>query len=140
MIWKSEETYPTVRKIVIKPVTGIDAVLSPSKDEIDKTRKVKIRGRVFSVDLNGDGRDEILLPKNIGETFLSGYKEAEFTGLGWTGARLEQRWSIRDIRGVVLDYQIIRQQGLGAQVLALVMTPGGLFAADRVRVMSYATK
>jgi hypothetical protein len=92
------------------------------------------------VDLNGDGRDEILLPKNGGATFLSGYKEAEFVGLGWTGARLEQRWSIRDIPGAVLDYEIIRQQGIGAQVLALVMTPGGLFAADRVRVMSYTTK
>ncbi len=137
-IWKSEETYPSVGTIVIKPLTGIEAVISPPA-EIDKSRKVRIRGRVGTADLNGDGKDEILLPKNSGGKILPGYTNAEFIDLGWTGARLEQRWSIKDIPGAVLDYQIIRQ-GAGAQILALVMTPGGLFAADRVRVMSYAAK
>ena len=78
-----------------------------------------------TVDLNGDGRDEILVPKNSGGSFLSAYNKAEFIGLGWTGARFEQRWSIGDIPGAVLDYQIIRQQGSGTQILALIMTPGG---------------
>jgi hypothetical protein len=151
MIWKSEEKYPSVVKTVLKPVTGIESVLSPpstglgmtpssSRTEIDDSRKEKISGRVFSVDLNGDGRDEVLLPKNSRATFLNEYNGAEFMGLGWTGARLEQRWSIKDIPGAVLDYQIIRQPGLGAQILALVMRPGGLFAADRIRVLSYTTK
>ncbi len=139
IIWKSEEKYPTVGKTVIKPLTGIDAMLTPSA-EIDKTRKVKISGRVFTADLNGDGKDEILVPKNTGATFLSSYNEAEFIDLGWTGARLEQRWNIKDIPGVVLDYQVVRQQGSGTQVLAIVMTPGGLFASDRYRLMRYATK
>jgi hypothetical protein len=151
MIWKGEEQYPAVERIVLKPETGIDALLSPPStginalispdtEQIDKTRKVRIRGRVCAMDLNGDGRDEILLPKNSGATFMSGHKQAEFVDLGWTGARLEQRWSIRDIPGAVLDYQIVRQQGSGAQVLVLVKTYGGLFAADHVRVMSFATK
>jgi hypothetical protein len=139
IIWKSEERYPSVGTIVIKPLTGIDAALTPSA-EIDKSRKVKIRGRVFAVDLNGDGSDEVLLPKNIGASFLSRPKEAEFIDLGWTGARLEQRWNIKDIPGAILDYQIVRQEGTGAQVLAIVMTPGGLFAADRYRMISYSTK
>jgi len=139
IIWKSEEKYPTVGTIVIKPLTGIDATLSPS-DEIDKSRKVKIRGRVYAADLNGDGKDEVLVPKNTGATFLSRHKEAEFIDLGWTGARLEQRWNIKDIPGAVLDYQIVRQQGQAAQVLAIVMTPGGLFAADHYRLISYPTK
>lgn len=140
LIWKSEEKYPTVGKIVTKPLTGIDAMFLSSSTEPDKTRKVKISGRVVALDLNGDGRDEILLPKNSGATFLSRHNAAEFIGLGWTGARLEQRWNIKDIPGAVLDYQVLRQQGMGAQVLMLVMTPGGLFAADRFRVMTYATK
>jgi hypothetical protein len=152
MIWKSEEQYPTVERTVLKPETGIDALLAPpstgisallepsSKELDNKILKVKIRGRVCAVDLNGDGRDEILLPKNSGATFISGHKQAEFVDLGWTGARLEQRWNIRDIPGAVLDYQIVRQQGSGAQVLVLVKTYGGLFAADHVRVMSFATK
>ncbi len=139
-IWKSEEKFPAVGKSVTKPLTGIDALISSSSTEVDKMRMVKINGRVVTLDLNGDGRDEILLPKNSGATFLSANDKAELICLGWTGARFEQRWNIKEIPGVVLDYRVIRQQGSGAQILALVMTPGGLFAADRVRVMSYATK
>jgi hypothetical protein len=139
IIWKSEEKYPTVAKVVIKPLSGIDALLTPSA-EVDKTRKVKISGRVFTADLNGDGRDELLAPKNTGATFLSGDNEAEFIDLGWTGARLEQRWNIKDIPGVIVDYQVVRREGSGTQILAIVMTPGGLFAADRYRLMRYTTK
>jgi len=139
IIWKSEEKYPWVGNTVIRPVTGIDAMLTPSAD-IDKSRKVKIGGRVVSRDLNGDGRDEILAPKNSGATFLSGHNASEFVDLGWTGARLEQRWNIKDIPGAVLDYQVIGQPGSAAQVLAIVMTPGGLFSADRYRLMRYTTK
>jgi hypothetical protein len=138
-IWKSEERYPTIGTTVIKPLTGIDVALNPSV-EVDKTRKVKISGRVCTVDLNGDARDEVLVPKNIGETILTPARAAEFIDLGWTGARLDQRWSIKDIPGVVLDYQVIHRQGSGDQILAVVMTPGGLFSADRYRLISYSTK
>jgi hypothetical protein len=138
-VWRSEEKYPAAGIIVTKPVTGIDAVLSMTADS-DKTLKVKITGRVSALDLNGDGRDEILLPKNGGKTFFSGFKKAEFIGLGWTGARLEHHWNIKDIPGAVFDYYIIREQGVDAQVLALVMTPGGLFARDTYRVVNYSVK
>jgi hypothetical protein len=140
MIWKSEEKYPAVRKIVIKPLTGIDATFSSPSAEIDKSRKVKIAGKVFALDLNGDGREDILLLKNSGASLISKHDKAEFIGLGWTGARLDQRWNTEIIPGVVLDYQVIQQQGTSARILALVMIPGGLFAADRVRVMTFATK
>jgi hypothetical protein len=138
-IWKSEERYPAVGTTVIKPLTGIDALLTPS-EEVDKTRKVRVRGRVFALDLNGDGKDEVLVPKNIGQTILTRAKEAEFIDLGWTGARLEQRWNITDVPGAVLDYQVVRRQGSGVQILAIVMTPGGLFRADRYRLTAYSTK
>jgi hypothetical protein len=140
VIWRSEETYPSAGRTVMKPVTGMDAALSMSSPESDRSLRVRMRGRVFTLDLNGDGKDEVLLPKNSGATFLSGHKAAEFIALGWTGARLEQRWNIQDVSGAVMDYQVLRQQGAGARVLALVMIPGGLFAADRFSVMTYATK
>ncbi len=140
LIWKSEEKYPSVGDDRGKALDRDRCDAYRRRRRLTNRRKVRISGRVFAVDLNGDGRDEILLPKNIGATFLSGPKEAEFIGLGWTGARLDQRWNIKDIPGAVLDYQVIRLQGLGARILALVMTPGGLFAADRYRLITYATK
>ena len=144
-IWKSEETYPAVEKIVMKPLTGIDATLSSPSigfdgTEIDKTRKVKISGRVITRDLNGDGRDEVMVPKHSGGIFMNDFDKADFICMDWTGARLEIIRTIADIPGVVLSYQIVPQQGAAAHVLALVMKHGGLFKADRVRVMNFALR
>lgn len=140
LLWKSEEKYPSVGITVTKPLTGIDAMFENPATEADKSRKVRIGGRVLVLDMNGDGRDEIFLPKNGGATLVSGYKESELVGLGWTGARLEQRWSVKDVPGAVRDFQILRQEGAGAQLPVLVLSPGGLFASDRVRVRIYTVK
>jgi hypothetical protein len=139
-IWKSEESYPAVGTSVMKPVTGIGAVLSQETDVVDKSRKVLIPGRVLALDLNGDGRDEIILPKNSGGTLLRGHTQAEFVSLGWTGARLEQKWAIKDVGGAVVDFQILRQEGSGARILALVRSSGGLFSSDTSKVVSYPAK
>jgi hypothetical protein len=56
------------------------------------------------------------------------------------GARLDQRWTIKDIAGAVLDFQILRLEGPGARIVALVRSPGGLFAGDTIKVMSYPAK
>jgi hypothetical protein len=138
-VWKSEEKYPAVGITVTKPVAGIDAMFSSAAAD-EKTLKVKIDGRVSTLDLNGDGRDEILLPKNSGETLFSGFRRAEFIGLGWTGVRLEQLRNIKDIPGAILDYQVLRREGAEARILALVMTSGGLFSRDTYRIVSYTVK
>ncbi len=139
-IWKSEEAYPAVGLSVNKPVVSSGAVISQSVAEAEKSQKVRITGRIAVLDMNGDGRDEIILPKNSGGTFFSGYTKAEFVSLGWTGSRLEQRWSIKDVGGAVLDFQIHQQAGSGAQILTLVASSGGLLSSDHIRVMGYAAK
>jgi hypothetical protein len=139
-IWKSEETYPAVGLTVHKPVVSSGAVVSQSVAESEKSQKVRITGRIAVLDINGDGRDEIILPKNSGGTFFSGYTQAEFVSLGWTGSRLEQRWSIKDIGGAVLDFQVRQQMGLGAQILTLVASSGGFLSSDHIHVMGYAAK
>jgi hypothetical protein len=140
LVWKSEEQYAAVDTYVYKPVTGIGAVLSKQVAAGDKSQRVRILARVMAVDINGDGRDQIILPKNISGTLIGGFKEAEMKSLSWTGARLEQRWNIKDIPGAVLDFQLLRQEKGGAQILTLVRTKGGLFAKDRQQVMSYSVK
>jgi FG-GAP-like repeat len=142
VIWKSGEQYPAAVTAVYKPATGIGAVLAKDAIQGDKSLRVKIPGRVTAVDINGDGRDEIIVPKNIGDMFfgIGGIKSAEMEAFGWTGARLEQRWNIKDIPGAVLDYQLLRQDKSGSQILTLVRTKGTLFTKDRQQVMSYSVK
>ncbi len=139
-VWKSEEKYAVVNTFVYKPVTGVSAVLSKSLKELDKSQKVRLRGRILALDIDGDGRDEILLPKNIGSLFFSNYSGAELYGLRWTGARLDQAWGVKKLPGAVLDVQIIRRDNAEAQIIALVKTKGGLFTKDREQVMIFSMK
>jgi hypothetical protein len=139
-LWKSEEQYVVLNTFVYKPVTGISAALSKPAAELDRSRRVRLRGRILALDINGDGRDEILLPKNIGSTFFSDYSGAELYGLRWTGARLDQAWGIKDLPGPVLDFQVIRRDQAAAQIVTLVKIKGGLFTKDREQVMSFSVK
>ena len=139
-IWRSEEAYPTVGIKVSKPATDPAGAISESVAEAEKSQKVRVAGRVLALDMNGDGKDEIVLVKNIGDSFLGAYAKAEIVSLGWTGTRLEQRWTIKDIPGAVPDFQIIGQEKTGANILALVKSSGGLFSRDTYRVMIYLAK
>jgi hypothetical protein len=125
---------------VYKPVTGVDAVLSRQATALDKSQRVRIRGRVVAGDLNNDGRDEIVIQKNIGSRLLGAFTGAELNGLAWTGARLEQVWTVRDLSGPVYDIAIIPQGAAAPQVAALVKTKGGLFTRDAMQVMIYSMK
>jgi len=142
VIWKSAEKYAAAITYVYKPPTGVGGVLAKDAIQNDKSLRVRIPGRVVAVDINGDGRDEIIVPKNIGDTFLgiAGIKGAEVESLSWTGARLEQRWNIKDIPGAVLDFQLLRPDTGRTQILTLVRTKGNLFTKDRQQVMSYSMK
>jgi hypothetical protein len=140
LIWRSEDKYPAVGIFVTKPETGIESVFLKSGTEDDKTRKARVHGRVVSMDLNSDGRDEIILPKNEGDPFLGGYEKADLVGLAWFGSRFEQRRNIQDVPGAVMDFQVISRQGGGAQVLTLIKQVGGIFSRDRYGVMTYVVE
>ena len=140
MVWKSAEEYLGVGLFVYKPVTGIDAVLSQQATRLDKSQRVKVRGRVVAADLNSDGRDEIVIQKNIGSSMLNAFTGSELNGLAWTGARLEQVWSVKNISGPVYDIAIILQAAAVPRVVALVKNKGGLFTKDTTQVMSYSMK
>ena len=139
-IWKSEERYSQVGTFVLKPLTGTDAAMGKSAAEADKSHRVRIPGSVTAMDIDGDGKDEALVPRNIGGAIFGDFKEAELHGMGWTGARLEQKWNVKDIPGPVLDFRLVRQEKGAVQIYALVKIPGGLFKKDKVRVMKYSVK
>ncbi|MGE5750993.1 MAG: FG-GAP repeat domain-containing protein [Nitrospirota bacterium] len=140
-LWKSAEKYTVVNAYVYKPVTGIAAAISkPAAEADNKSRRVRLRGRILALDFNNDGKDEILLPKNIGESFLSAYSGAELHGLRWTGARLDEAWGIKDLPGPVIDFQVVRQDQNAAQIITLVKIKGGFFSKDREQVMIFSVK
>ncbi len=135
-VWKSEKKYTSVPSVVYLPATGLSAVLSGSSPE--KNKRQRIPGRISVLDINGDGKDEVLLPMHEGGTILNPVMKGELAGLKWTGARLEEAWSVKALPGAVLDFQVIRTASGASQLLGLVKTAGGLFSKDRQQVMVFS--
>lgn len=142
-IWKSEEEYLGGETTVLRPLTPAEKMtLGPASDpsNITKERQIVIKGRIIAVDLDGDNKQEILLPKNSKPLlFIDFNKKADLLALRWTGARLDDRWSAREIEGSILDLESDREEA-GARVRALVRSTGGLFTKGAERVILYLLK
>ncbi len=151
VLWKSEEKYQAVGSTVIKPLSGLDRVVGRSASDLDKTtanavalsekdREVHISGDILTIDIDGNGTDELVLPRNAPNPLFGGYKDGEIQSLAWTGSRLEPRWSVKDLKGPVLDIRVLRLATGSAKIVALVQVPGGLFSKDAYRVETYEGK
>lgn len=138
LLWKSAEQYSVAAHYVFKPVTGMEAVLTKQAAQNDKSRRVRLPGRVLALDVNGDGRDEIVVVKNMTSAFIGGFSGAELHGMEWTGARMDPAVSVKDIPGPVLDFSGRRDDRQGTRINTLVRTKGGLFAKDRQQMISYS--
>jgi hypothetical protein len=139
LLWKSAELYTAVSKYIFRPPTGIESVLHKTTSS-DKSQRLRLRGRVMAVDVNGDGKEEIIIPKNTGSSFIGGLTGAELHGLEWTGARLDPVWSIKEIPGPVFDFRLEPGGKQGTRVDALVRTKGSIFTRDRQQVMIYSAR
>jgi hypothetical protein len=140
-----------VETVLTKPLTGLDAAMGrePSALDnanvtaasfVDKSRLVRISGRIIAVDLYGSGKEDLVVAKNTPSTFLGGYKGGELEILTWNGVRLEPRWNVKDLPGPVLDIQTTRHEKTGVQINGLVKVPGGVFSKDVVRMEKYQGK
>jgi len=150
-IWKSEQRYLTVGTVLTKPLTGTDAAVAGdsagfNKANImpppimDKSRLMRISGRMIAVDMNGDGRDDLVVAKNTPANLMGEQKGGGLEVLGWNSNRLEPLWSAKDLPGPVIDIQVTRSEQGGPQVSGLVKVLGGLFGKDKMRVEKYEGK
>ncbi len=130
LVWESQERYSGAETVAIES-TG---------DAYSVQQKVAIKGRFFAMDLDGNGQDEIIVPRNVGGTLFGGAKEGEIDSLEWTGARLEQKVRIQETPGPVLDFQIVRLNGKSGQILALVQTKSGFLSKPGARLITYSLR
>jgi hypothetical protein len=129
-VWKSQERYAGTDTVAAKPA------IQGNKGG----QAVRIKGTISVLDIDGDGKDEIIVPRNIKRKLLGGYKAAELHGLGWTGGKLEEKWGMKGISGSVLDIQGTKQDKGPAQVLALVKSKSWPFIKQNVRIMIFSGK
>lgn len=126
LVWESQEKYGATETTAVES-TG---------DIYNVRQKVTIKGRIAVVDLDGDGKEDVLVPRNIGASVFTAANEAEIHGLAWTGARLERTLRIKGLPGRILDFQAL-QTAAGMQIIVLVDINGGMFSKPATRLMTY---
>ncbi|HAR45693.1 MAG: hypothetical protein A2X56_07515 [Nitrospirae bacterium GWC2_57_13] len=127
-VWKSEDDYPAADKAQSVPGAGRSG----------RAEKMTVGRRIASVDLNSDGKDEIVVARNRDHSYFKGYTKADLAGLEWSGTRFEQVWDISDIPGAVRDLQIVRGPAGAPGIKVLVLVPGGMFSKDAARLLTFS--
>ena len=100
-------------------------------------REARIKGRILVFDSDGDGRDEIVLPRNGEKSFLGGDRASELHCMQWTGERFELKGNKKDIPGAALDIHGADEKQGNKGIRALLNFPGGLFKKDRKKIMFF---
>lgn len=120
LVWRSDDRYPGMD-------TDIDA----------RAARFSAKARVIALDIDGDGKDEIILARNIKKAVFRGYRSAQLYGMRWTGEGLVQEWEMKDIPGAVMDISIQRTDDMPV-VRLLVKRPLGLFHLPKTFMASYS--
>ena len=120
LLWKSSDIYGGTNNYI---TYDRNALSDFSKGN---NNKVFIKNRILTVDLNKDGRKEILINKNISSTGNVFKNIKEFNGseiyhLVWDGLGLQEDWKTGKIQGYMADYQFkdIDNDGRGEIVIIL---------------------
>ncbi len=96
------------------------------RDGTELGKRVYLQGRIVVLDLDGDGRMEVIVNKNH---FSSGrllkrvrlYDKAQVYDLVWDGMMLAENWRTREIPGYIADYQVKDFDNDGERELVVAM-------------------
>jgi hypothetical protein len=85
-----------------------------------------IPGRIISIDLDGDGRTEVIVNKNhfsTGRLFerIRLFERGEVYNLVWDGLMLAENWRTKEIPGYIADYQVKDFDNDGQRELVVAM-------------------
>lgn len=93
----------------------------------EREKRVKIKGRLFVKDIDGDGRQELILSKNVPTTYaielFRGYLYGQMYIFHWDGINLNEVWKIKKVAGFIEDYSVSDFTNDGFDRLLLVTSP-----------------
>jgi len=140
LIWKSDDYYGGSNNAFNRALTTAQRDSGQTmEEESDATDYVKLR--ILTYDLNGNGKNDVIIVKNIspaGRVFknLQLFTASEIYDLEWDGLGLSENWKTKKIQGYVADYQVkdIDNDGENEIVLALVVSFSGSLRQKSVLV------
>jgi hypothetical protein len=97
--------------------------------EAEKRQRVYFEGRLQVADVDGDGKNELVLFENIpspGYLFedLRVYEKGKLSSLRWNGQFIEVLWESQELEGYIADFTVAPLNGDGAlDIVLLVVHP-----------------
>jgi hypothetical protein len=99
--------------------------------------QVAIQGRMYYQDILGEGKKQLILPRNTPSTGYMWktrlYDRGKVFGLSWDGIGMQQAWETRDMPGYIADYAMIDPEGSGSRKLVLLVVQTNLLGMGSSR-------
>jgi len=124
VLWVSDNYYSGTRRYIgedyeLYRMQGLDTNSTPDYNVIGKEgsgKRIYIPSRMIVMDVNHDGRDDIIVNRNVSTAFrvaenFKRYKTGEIGGLTWNGIGLTEIWQTKKIDGYIPDFQFLRMPG-----------------------------
>jgi hypothetical protein len=100
-------------------------------------KRTILQGRMYFQDILGDGKKQLIVPKNtpstgyIFQTRL--YDKGKIFGLSWDGLGMQAAWETREVPGYIADYALVDLDGSGNRKLILLVVQTNLLGMTRSR-------
>ena len=140
VLWVSEEYYGGTSRYIGEDYdlvgrVGLDINSTPSSQVIGREgsgKRIYIPSRIMVMDVNGDGRDDVIVNKNLSyasrhvENYKS-FKTSEIYALTWNGIALGGIWQTKKIDGYIPDFCFLAMPDPGNRAklfVGLVLSTG----------------
>jgi hypothetical protein len=100
-----------------------------AKMDQEQRQRVYVEGRLQVADVDGDGKNELVLFENIpspGYLFedLRVYEKGKLSSLQWNGQFIEVLWESQELEGYIADFTLVNLNGDGTlDIVLLVVHP-----------------
>jgi len=88
-------------------------------------KQVLLQGRMFHQDIAGNGKKQLVLPRNTpstGYAFATRlYDKGKMLGLAWDGIGMQPVWETREVPGYIADFALMDPDGSGSRKLVLLV-------------------
>jgi TolB-like protein len=116
-----------------------------SKSHSIRQNNLFIPARILIADLDGDGKNEIIINQNKSSTYgltnrFKAFSDGKVVSLSWNGIALDPNWESRQLNGCLSDYKIkdLDNDGKADLVVAMLQERGGaVFVKAKSLVVSY---
>jgi hypothetical protein len=123
---------------------GSELVLEYNPDRVGENnragiqpKKVELQGRIYFEDILGDGKRQLVLPRNTPSTGYvfdtRMYDKGKIFGLNWDGVGMQAVWETRELPGYIADYALVDPEGSGNRKLVLLVVQTNLIGMARSR-------